>query len=333
MLTALALGLVLLGPQEPKTPPIVLPTQTSDTKPAEETKAPEVGVMPEAVFNITKHIAARYDPNMVPKNGGWAGGQQQDIREGGMTFSMQNSTWQGKACKLFRAQSNWDYHPHVKNKKVTFTPKLYVFAQVSPEGKLLHMMTAYGGFGQPVQIDATFHDDSIDIIKTEGRTTSQTTLFPTFSMKLFDNLFQPMIVDGLVVSKERELAFLHPFTGAPCTIKVTLNGRFSGKHEYREYHGYKIDVTSPDTMAKAVSFVTRHGQLLQVNLPEDQDAISYTHVSAEEERNWGKFKPGDWDVPASKSQPNRTRHHTLGIPVLITNPSYILLPLPLAVAI
>jgi hypothetical protein len=334
----LALFFALSDPQEKTPPAIVLPLQPSQVSPLAKDSEPkkpvgDVGIQGAAIFNITKHIPARYNPSRVPRNGSWAGGQQQDIRQGGMTFSVQNSTWQGKTCKLFKAQSNWDYRPDIRNKKITFTPKLYVFAQISLEGRLLHMNTAYNGFGAPVQIDATFKADSIDIAKTEGRKISKTTLFPTFSMSLFDNLFDPFIRDGLVVANERQLAFLHPVTGAPCVVKATLNGRFNGKHEFREYHGYKIDVTSPDTMAKAVSMVSRHGQLLQVNLPAMHDAISYTHVSGQEERNWGTFKPSDWEVPASISQPNRTRHRTMGVPVLLTNPSYMLFPIPFAVAL
>lgn len=342
VLTAITLGLLLGAPQAKQDPGIQLPPQTAQSSP--QVKLPEdgkpapvadVGVQNQAVLNITRHIPAAYNPARVPVNGSWAGGQQQDIRMGDVSFSVQNSIWKGKACKYFQGVSNWEYHPPVKNKKVIFKPRLYVFAQVSPEGKLLHMTTAYNGFGiaPAVQIEATFHDDSIDVTKTEGANSTQTTLYPTFSMELFDHLFDPLIKDGLVVRKERKLAFLHPVTGAPCFIDLSLGGRFDGKHEFRRYEGYKIDVSSPDSKAKAVSFVTRQGQLLQVNLPENHDAIAYTHVSNVEELNWGKFNSTDWDLPASQTHPKRTRYHTMGVPVLLTNPSYILLPLPYALAL
>ena len=335
VLTAISLGLILTVQQKGQQPPIQLPPQTPTPTTADKAgqPIPDPGEQPEAVLNITKHIKAHYNPAMVPVNGSWAGAMDQDIREGDLSFSVQNSTWQGKPCKYFRGVSDFEYHPRVKNKKVVFTPRLYVFAHISPQGRLLHMTTAYNGFGAPVQIEAIFHDDSIEMTKTEGVNTTKTTLYPTFSMTLFDHLFDPLIRDGLVVSKERQLAFIHPITGAPCVINLTLNGRFDGEHEYRKYEGYKIDVTSPDTATKTQSFITRHGELLQVNLPENQDAVAYTNVSPDEERNWGKFQGSDWDKPASLTQPNRTRFHTMAVPVLLTNPTYLILPIPYAMAL
>jgi hypothetical protein len=325
---------ILLG-QAKQSPPIQLPPQAAIPDVSAKASAiDEVGTTEEAVLNITKHIPAQYNPANVPVNGSWAGAQEQDIREGEFSFSVTNSTYGGKPCKMFKAVSNWDYKPgKIRNKKVVFTPKLYVFAQISMDGKLLHMNTAYNGFGAPVQIDSVYHADSIDISRYEGANVSHTTLYPTFDMEVFNHLFEPLIRDGLVVNKQRELAFLHPVTGAPCHIKLDLNGRFDGKHEYRRYEGYKVEVTSPDTMSKSESLITRNGQLLQVNLPDNQDAVAYTFVSPDEERNWGKFQPGDWDRPASQTHPNRTRFKTVAVPVLLTNPSYILLPLPYAMAL
>ena len=339
VLTAITIGL-LLAQQSQQNPPITLP----GTKPAEQpatAKSDEnaakpivdVGTQSETILSITKHIAARYNPGNKPQNGAWAGGQQQDIAEGQLSFSMSNSTWGGKPCKYFQGRSDFFYRPNVKNKKVIFTPRLYVFAQLTPGGRLLHMSTAFNGFGTPVQIDATFNEDTIDIVKIDGADTTRSTLHPAFSMDLFDHLFDPFIRDGLVVAHERQIAFIHPISGAPILVTATLSGRFDGKHEYRSYQGYKIDVTSPDTLIKEVNFVTRHGQLLQVNLPENQDAIAYTHVSNVEERAWGKFHPSDWDKPASQTHPQRTLYRTLGIPILLTKPSYMLLPYPCAISL
>ena len=341
VLTAITLCL-LLGQQTKKTPPGTGGPGVGAAKdtvklPNEYTPSPayDVGTSEEAILNITKHIPASFDPNMIPQNGSWAGGQDQDIREGEMSFSLTDGTWEGKPCKYFRGISNWDYRPNVRNKKVVFTPKLYVFAHISPDGKLLHMTTAYNGFGiaAPVQIESVFNDDSIDITKTMGSDIERSTLYPKFSMDIFNHLFDPLVKDGLVVSKDRDIAFIHPVTGALCQVHISLNGRFDGEMEYRKYEGYKVDVTSPDTMSKATSMVTRHGQLIQVNLPENQDAVAYTNISTEEERNWGRFQPGDWDKPASVTQPSRTRYHTFSVPILLKNPSYILMPFPYAMAL
>jgi len=341
LLAAIALGLMLQQPQQPGSP-ITLPGGTPAQPAAAKANAgagptaatEDVGTQSESILSITKHIAPHYNPGNVPVNGYWAAAQQQDISEGQMSFSMHDSTWEGQPCKYFQGRSDFEYKPNVKNKKVLFSPRLYMFAQLTPSGRLLHMNTAYNGFGPPVQIDATFNKDSIDITKTVGVDITKTTFYPKFSMDLFDHLFDPFFRDGLVVgSQSRQFAFLHPTTGAPCTITATYTGHFMGEHEYRKYEGYKIEVTSPDTSYKAISFVTRHGQLLQVLMPENQDAIAYTDVSPIEERNWGKFSPSDWDKPASKTQPGRSRYRTFALPVLLTNPTYLLMPLPVAVSL
>ena len=337
LLTAVALGLVLQQPQQPS--PITLPGTPAVTapkdKPADSAAAiADVGTQEQIVLSITKHIAPRYNPSNVPVNGYWAGAQQQDITEGQMSFAMHDSTWNGQPCKYFEGRSDFEYHPNVKNKKVLFKPRLYVFAQLTPSGRLLHMNTAYNGFGAPVQIDAVFNKDSVDITKTVGVEITKSSFFPTFSMDLFDHLFDPFFRDGLVVNdKDRQIAFFHPITGAPCTVTASLRGRFMGEHEYRKYEGYKVEVTSPDTPSKATTFITRQGEMLQVLMPENQDAIAYSSLSPSEERNWGKFMPGDWDKPASVTQPYRTRYRTFAIPVLLTNPTYMLMPLPFAVAL
>src|SRR5689334_2957502 len=125
MLTAITLSLVL---GQAAKPPIQLPpdkskptTQQQQQQGMPRMKIPnqfapppieDVGTQEETVLNITKHIAARFNPAAVPVNGSWAGGQQQDIREGEISFSLTNSTFGGKPCKEFKGQSNWDYHPN-----------------------------------------------------------------------------------------------------------------------------------------------------------------------------------------------------------------------------
>lgn len=295
---------------------------------------PDVGVQPQSTYNITKHVQAHYDPGKVPKQGSWAGGMgETDVTEGQVDWSVEDSVYEGKPCKLFKAYSRFEFHPKVRNKTIIFKPTLYSFAQISPSGRLLHTNTSLAGLNAPVQIDAIYNKDSIDITKTVGSDISQTTLYPNFSMDLFDNLFQPLIRDGIVVGQERQLAFLNPSNGAPCIIKASLSGRFQGKLYYREYEGYKLDTTSPDVAFVTTSLISRHGQLLQITLPDHQDAIAYAEVGTDEERNWGKFKDSDWNVPASVSQPARTRYQTMAAPVLLTQPSYLIVPLPYAVAL
>jgi hypothetical protein len=294
----------------------------------------DVGTQAATVLTITKHVEASYQPSRVPVNGSWSGGTQQDIRLGDANWSVENALYEGKPCKLFKGSSTWQYKPKINNKKVIFNPTLYFFAQISPEGRLLHTNTSYAGFGfmLPVQIDAIYNKDSIDITKIEGRSVSRSSLYPNFSMDLFDNLFNPLVKDGLVVAQERQLAFLHPITGAPCIITAKVHGRFDGKLYFRSYQGYKIETTSPESPLTISSMVSRHGQLLQINLQENTDAVAYTPLTNEEEQNWGKFKPEDWDLPASVTHPARSRYRTLGVPILLTKPSPLLVPIPYAMA-
>jgi len=333
--------LLLQAPQNPPQtqkapPPIALPGSPTapDAADSKSPPIPDVGVQSQATLTITKHIDPLYDPNKTPINGSWAGGMQgADIHEGEVTFSMQNVMFEGKPCKLFRATSRWDYHPNIRNKKIIFTPTLYVFAHITPDGRLLHTNTTYSGFGTPVQIDAIYNKDSIDMTITEGTSVRQQTLYPKFDMALFNNLFSPFIRDGLVVNQEKQVAFINPLSGAPTEVTATMHGRFQGKLYFREYEGYKIDTTTPDSKIVIQSMVSRHGQLLQVNLPDNQDALAYADVSRDEEDNWGKFKQEDWDKPASLSQPSRTRYHTMALPVLLTNPVMLLYPVPCAIAL
>jgi hypothetical protein len=295
---------------------------------------PDVGVQPQAVLNITKHYLAHYDPGKVPKQGSWSGGMDEtDISEGQVDWSVEDSSYEGKPCKLFQAYSKFEYRHTFEKKKITFTPTLHAYAQISPSGRLLHSNTSLAGLNAAVTVDAIYNKDSIDITKTVGSQVSQTTLFPNFSMDLFDNLFQPLIKDGLVVAQERQLAFLNPSNGAPCIIKASLDGHFQGQLYFRKYEGYKLQTTSPDVNFLTTSLISRHGQLLQITLPDNQDAVAYADVGTEEQKNWGHFQEKDWNVPASISQPGRSLYQTMAVPVLLTQPSYMIVPVPFAVAL
>ena len=294
----------------------------------------DVGTQEQTLMPITKHVEARFNPNRAPINGSWVGGMQgQDVRLGEVSWSVENSTFEGKPCKLFQAKSKWQFQVPGRNKKLILNPNIYEFAWLSPDGRLLRSQTSYAGIGQPVQVDAIYHADSIDITKTEGMNTSQSTLYPNFSMDLFAKLFDPIMKDGLILAQEREIAFIHPITATPVIVKATVKGRFQGKLYFRQYEGYKIETVSPDGNAIASSMVSRHGQILQIDLPDHQDAVAYAQVSHEEENNWGKFRSTDWDIPASVSQPKRSRYHTMGLPILLLNPSPIILPVPYAMAL
>jgi hypothetical protein len=252
---------------------------------------------------------------------------------GEVSWSVQNSTLDKAPCKLFRGNSRWIFRPpKIKNKKIAFTPTLYSFAWISPEGRLLKSSTSYAGLGAAVQVEAVYKEDCIDITKTEGRNISQTTLYPKFSMALFQNLFDPLMKDGLLMAQGRDLAFLHPVTGAPVVVHVGIGNRFQGKLQFRNYEGYKFETSSPDGGFKAGMMVSRHGQALQIDLPEKTDAVAYLDVTHLEELRWGKFKNTDWTVPASKSQPGRARFTTMGVPIYLINPTPLVVPVPYAVA-
>ena len=331
-----AITMLLFQAQGQAKPPVQTPPQTGIELPSASAPAKpiDVGTQEQATLTITRHVDARYDPNKTPVNGSWAGGmQQQDIQVGQMSFSVADAMFQGKPVKQFRGQSKWSFKPKVRNKQISFTPTLFVFAQIGLDGRLIHTNTTYAGFGTPVQIDAFYNKDSIDMTMTEGTRTKQTTLYPTMDMSLFNNLFQPFVNDGLVANKERQLAFLNPVTGAPVQVTATLTGHFQGKLYFREYEGYKIDTTTPGSRLVIQSMVTRQGQLMQVNLPDHQDALAYSTLSHEEENSWGLFKQSDWDKPSSVAQPQRRRYKTMALPVLLVDPTNLLYPVPCCVAL
>lgn len=283
---------------------------------------------------IDKHIDLLYDDRRHPSNGSWAGGQsEQVIRMGEISFSMENGLFEGKRCKVFKGTAKWQVKVPGRNKNIFFTPMLYSYAWISPAGKMLKSQTSYAGLGAPVQIEALYHAEDIDLTVTEGRDTRRATLYPKFSLALFDNLFAPLMKDGIIKGQERELAFINPITAAPVVVKTKLRSRFEGKMYFREYQGYRFETQSPDGPAIATSLVSRHGQMLEVDLPENQKAVAYLPVSNAEEQQWGKFKASDWDVPASLAQPNRTRHRTVAVPVFLLKPTPLLIPIPYALAL
>lgn len=297
--------------------------------------AADVGVQQQVSMPIIKHVPAAYDPARQLHNGKFVFGTQDvEIHMGEVSWSVQNATLAGAPCKLFRGNSRWIVRPRgVKNKTVVFTPTLYSFAWISPEGRLLRTSTSYAGLGAAVQVEAMYHGDSIDLTKTEGRNVFQTTLYPKFSMSLFDNLFDPLMRDGLVESQGRDLAFLHPVTGAPVVIHVGVGARFQGKLQFREYEGYRFETTSPDGGFKIGMMVSREGQALQLDLPDKTDAVSYLDVSHTDELKWGRFKNTDWEVPASRAQPGRQRYRTMGVPIYLIKPTPLVVPIPYAIAL
>ena len=296
---------------------------------------PDVGVQQQVTMPIIRHVPAGYDPERQLKDGRFVFGTQDvEVQMGEVSWSMQNATLNGAPCKLFRGNSRWIFRPaKVKNKKIVFTPTLYSFAWISPEGRLLKSSTSYAGLGAAVQVEAVYRPDSVDITKTEGRNISQTTLYPKFPMSLFDRLFDPLMKDGLIQSQGRDLAFLHPVTGAPVVVHIGVGNRFQGKLQFREYEGYRFESTSPDGGFKAGMMVSRHGQALQIDLPEKTDAVAYLDVTHLEEQRWGKFKSTDWSVAASQAQPGRARFTTMGMPIYLINPTPLVVPIPYAVAL
>lgn len=292
------------------------------------------GTQAPTIMPIDKHIDLQYDDSRHSSNGTWTGGQsEQVIRMGETTFALENSLYEGKPCKLFKGTAKWFVKAPGKNKVVMFTPMLYSYAWISPEGKMLKSQTSYAGLGAPIQIEAVYHADDIDLTTTEGREIRRATMYPKFSLALFDNLFKPLMKDGIIQSEERELAFINPVSGAPQIVKTKLRSRFEGKLFFRKYEGYRFETTSPDGPLVATTLVSRHGQTLEVDLPDHQQAVAYLPVSNEEEQKWGKFKAEDWAVPASIAQPNRSRFHTMGVSVLLQKPTPLLIPIPYALAL
>lgn len=309
---------------------LLLALQAPAAKPAVE----EIGNQPLVVMPIDKHIDPHFDPNKNKTDGSFTFGAQEVIlRLGEVSWEVGNSLYEGKPCKLFQGKSKWQLKAKGRNRGMIYNPTLYSNAWISPSGRLLKTETSYSGIGAPIQIQSIYKDDSIDMTIVEGRNTRQATLFPKFEMSMFDNLFKPLMRDGLIESEERELAFINPTTAAPVTVKVKVRSRFDGKLYFRNYQGYKFETSSPDSMLTITSMISRHGQMLQVTLPENTQAVAYLPMSNDDEKRWGKFQATFWDVPASKSQPNRASSRTLGVPVLITKPSLLLVPIPYAVAL
>lgn len=297
--------------------------------------ATPVGNQPESLLAIYHRTVTVIDPAKMQRNerGEWAGAPSYNSeRVGYFAWSMTDSKFEGAPCKLFKGDSTWRYRVR-RGRNVpdlVFNPKIYVNAWLSPAGKLLRMTTAYAGIGLPIQTDATFKADGIELTMIAGKTLKKTTLYPANGMDKFDHFFEPFTQDGLVTSRARSYTIIHPLTGAPLDFSVTEFGQFRGKMLDLPHEGHKFKIWNKE--GAAIALVSRQGQLLQVNLPRSHDAVYEVAPSNETRRIWGRFQSTDWEKPSSKAHPQRPRLRTLMVPVVIDNP-LLIVPVPVALAL
>jgi hypothetical protein len=252
---------------------------------------------------------------------------------GSLSWSVEDAQFEGKACKLFKAESTWRFFQRRRDRsKVWFSTKVYLFAWLDPAAaRLIRTQSTLTGLGVQTQIDARYGSETVDLTIVEGRRIREASLYPKVPMEQFHDLFRPFMRDGIALDRQpRTIAFIHPLTGAPVQARLKLEGRFDGKMQYLQRTGHRLKAFSPGGIAEA--FVSREGRVLTVNMADDFQASVQEALSKDEIDNWGKFNPDQWDVPASVTHPQRTRGVTIMAPILLGQPKLIF-PYPVLVAL
>lgn len=250
---------------------------------------------------------------------------------GVVSWSVKNSNLNGKPCKLFTSESTWRFFLRNRDgSRQWFAPRVYVMAHIDSEaGKLLRTQTSYAGYGDPIQVTAVYQEDKIVSTVTKGRHIDTQEIYPNAELSDFDNIFTPLLRNGLVVKKSHKFLMIDPYTGFPLEVKLEAGQRFQGKMFDAPMQGYRV--RSISKYGEMESFISRAGQLLRVQTGKEYEGRANEAPTYSEIKSWKQFLPGDWNRPFSEVDPNRRRFVTYMAPVLLENPK-LMVPWPCIVA-
>ncbi|MEA2553551.1 MAG: hypothetical protein QOJ65_1727, partial [Fimbriimonadaceae bacterium] len=184
---------------------------------------------------------------------------------------------------------------------------------------------AESGKAKIVDVSAEYRSDHIDVVVITDGYKERQQIYPSFGMERFSGMFEPMIFSGLVQQSERDCAVLHPYTGMPYEFKLRIRQRWTGHYFGLPQEGYCVEAVGSQGNNK--SYVTRQGQLIRVDLPDQMDASLELGPSGEETRHWGRFATKDWNRSTEETNPLRPKYNTLAVPVLFDKPR-LLFPVP-----
>ena len=254
-------------------------------------------------------------------------------RLGQLTWNVVDGGLKGVPCKLFTGETFWNYKTTEKNSalKDYHTAKVEFAFDIGLDGVPIHTESHFSDIAdrsmKTVDVVADYGNDHIDETITKDGVVEKQTLYPSFGMELFAGMFDPIMRSGLIQHDKMDCAVLHPFTGQPYLFKLSVRSRFTGYFFFLNQAGYCVDVNGAEGDARA--YLTRQGQLLQVDLSKKISASLELGPMADERRGWGTFDVRDWDKSTDETNPERPVYHTLAIPIPFKNPN-ILFPVPCA---
>lgn len=293
-------------------------------------QTPEVGGQKNTLLGIYKQLTQHSQNNL-----GFETSSMLFSSVGYTEWSVNDGGVQGVPCKIYKADGLWSYEQNDPKKGVDHHTASF-------------RSLAYIGIdGMPISTESDFHDDcefnrDVDIHVmtryykhhynskvTRNGVTRVLEMWPNFGMEKFGGMDAPMILDGLVQTKVRKGAFIHPYTGTPVEFETQIGGRFRGTYFFEPQEGYYLDVISDSGTQRA--YVTRQGQMIKVDLGNKYDASLQIGMMRKEWEGWGKFDLGNWDMPTSEANPNRPHFKSIGLPILLKEP-HLLYVLPCVVA-
>ena len=254
-------------------------------------------------------------------------------RIGTCTWEVSDGGSQGIPCKVYDGSGEWNYEISKKNSAIKnhhvaqFTMQYFVGLDGMPIHSVSHFTDVSEDDSNIVDIIANYKSDHIDEKITKNGQSESVSMYPTFGMERFAGMFEPLMRSGLIQHDHMDCAVIHPCTGTPYEFTLQVHSRFTGTYFFLPQAGYCIDIDGAEGTGRA--FLTRQGQLLQVNLPDHMSADLEEGYLADERNGWGNFSVMDWDKSTDETNPERPQYHTLAIPILFKD-DHVLFPVPCA---
>ena len=248
------------------------------------------------------------------------------------SWSVSDGRLHGTYCKLYDGESNWNYTTtDPKTSAITHhAADLKVHFEVDEDtGRVAysesHFLDNSDKGDYTIDLIATYKKDYVDETISNNGNSYKTTVYPTDGMGSFSAMFQPMMTNGLISQKEVVCDIIHPFTGMPYKLKVSVTGRFTGQYFFLPQEGYSFDVEGAE--GNETGYLTREGQLLKCDMENKVDIEMMEGPLVDERRDWGHFDTKQWNQTADDSNPLRPLYHSLVLPVPIKNPRMVV-PVP-----
>lgn len=223
-----------------------------------------VGIRPykDTVMSLffSRQFAAEFG-----SDGSTAGASSSAFTFGSVRFSDREDTLNGKDVW----HVHWESITLPRKYTVAYEMDAKIDYWVSKDGHILRQAEQWNDLKGLRSAVADYADDHIDYTsRLNGHESKMTINFVSDERKKLDRQFEPMVVDGNVVEREKTYLVFLPVSGGLEERTARVSGKFNATECRQKFSGYTVSIEFRKIAQNTC--VSDDNDLVQVQLPNDQ---------------------------------------------------------------